>query len=123
MERLRTALLDHLDHEERELEPFYLEHHDHPGVMAMARDFRQRNVSKEAQSLMWVTDGATPDERSSIAVPAGLRGDDRPFARRYRKEIAPVCSETDQLSPARPAAAALVSRPAPHTSHVTQALT
>ena len=74
-----------------ELEPFYLEDHDHPEVVAMGREFRQRNVSKAGQFLAWVTDGATPEERASIAIPGpvfavmtGL------FGRRYRKEIAPV---------------------------------
>jgi hypothetical protein len=91
VERLRRATVDHLDHEERELEPFYLEHHDHPEVVAMSREFRKRNVSGAGQFLAWVTDGATPEERASIAVPppvfavmTGL------FGRRYRKDIAPV---------------------------------
>ena len=91
MEGLRTATLDHLEHEERELEHFYLENHDHPEVVAMSREFRQRNMSKAGQFLSWVTDGATPEERASIAIPGpvfavmtGL------FGRKYRKEIAPV---------------------------------
>ena len=91
MEGLRTATLDHLEHEERELETFYLEHHDHPEVAAMTREFRQRNVSGAGQFLAWVTDGATPEERAAIAIPspvfAVLTG---LFGRRYRKEIAPV---------------------------------
>jgi hypothetical protein len=91
MEGLRTATLDHLEHEERELEPFYIEHHDHPEVAAMTREFRQRNVSGAGQFLAWVTDGATPEERAAIAIPspvfAVLTG---LFGRRYRKEIAPV---------------------------------
>ena len=91
MEELRIATLDHLEHEEHELEPFYLEHHDHPEVAAMAREFRQRNVAGAGQFLAWVTDGATPEERAAIAIPspvfAVLTG---LFGRRYRKEIAPV---------------------------------
>jgi len=91
MEGLRTATLDHLEHEERGLEHFYLQNHDHPEVVAMSREFRQRNMSKAGQFLSWVTDGATPEERASIAIPGpvfavmtGL------FGRKYRKEIAPV---------------------------------
>lgn len=91
MEGLRAAAVAHLDHEERELEAFYLEHEDHPEIRAMARAYRRRSLSFAGTFFAWVTDGATPEERAALAVPppvlaviTGL------FGRGYRRDVAPV---------------------------------
>ena len=91
MRELRAATLTHLEHEERELETFYLEHEDHPEVKAMARAFRRRTLSFAGRFFAWVTDGATPEERAALNVPppvfavvTGL------FGRGYRRDVAPV---------------------------------
>ena len=39
MQALQAATLTHLDHEEAEIETFYLEHEDHPEIKAMGREF------------------------------------------------------------------------------------
>ena len=91
MRELRAATLTHLEHEERELEAFYLEHEDHPEVKAMARAFRRRTLSFAGRFFAWVTDGATPEERAALNVPtpvfAVLNG---LFGRGYRRDVAPV---------------------------------
>jgi hypothetical protein len=90
---LRTATLTHLDHEEGELEPFYLEHADHPEITAMGREFGRRSPSFAGRFFAWVTDGATPEQEAAIkgnvpgpvfSVINGIWG------RGYRKDIAPV---------------------------------
>ena len=91
MQALRTATLTHLEHEEGVLEVFYLEHEDHPEIVAMARAYRKRTLSFAGRFFAWVTDGATPEERAALSVPApvfavvnGL------FGRGYRRDVAPV---------------------------------
>jgi hypothetical protein len=91
MESLRTAAVTHLDHEERELETFYLENAEHPEVKAMEGQFRKQSPAVGGRFFAWITDGITPEARDSIAVPgvvlAILTG---LFGRGYRREVAPV---------------------------------
>ena len=90
---LRAATVQHLDHEEAEIEPFYLEHADHPEIKAMGREFGKRSPAFAGRFFAWVTDGATPQEEAAFkenvpgpvfAVMSSVWG------RGYRKEIAPV---------------------------------
>jgi len=91
MEALRTATVTHLDHEERELEAFYVENAEHPEVRAMEGQFRKQSPAFGGQFFTWLTDGITPDARAAIPVPgvvfAILTG---VFGRTYRREVAPV---------------------------------
>jgi Hemerythrin HHE cation binding domain len=92
MEGLRTATVTHLDHEERELEDFYLTHADHPELKAMSQAFRKRLSPPAAgHYFAWLADGATPEQRASIPLPAPvfsvLAG---VFGRGYRRDVAPV---------------------------------
>ena len=91
MEELRTATVTHLDHEERELETFYLENAEHPEVRAMEGEFRKQSPAVGGRFFAWIADGITPEARASIAVPglvfSVLTG---VFGRSYRSEIAPV---------------------------------
>lgn len=91
MRDLRTATVTHLEHEERELEAFYLENEHHPEIRAMARAFRRRTLSFAGRFFAWVTDGATPEERAALNVPppvfAVVNGI---FGRGYRRDVAPV---------------------------------
>jgi len=91
MEALRTATLTHLDHEERELEAFYVQNADHPEVRAMEGEFRKQSPAFGGRFFAWLTDGITPDARAAIPVPgvvfAILTG---VFGRGYRREVAPV---------------------------------
>jgi hypothetical protein len=93
MQDLRSATIEHFDHEERELESFYVENRDHPEVVAMGRKFAKVSPARGGRFFAWITDGATAEERAAVTgnVPApvfalvnGL------FGRSYRKNIAPV---------------------------------
>jgi hemerythrin-like domain-containing protein len=93
MERLHAVAVEHLDHEEAEIEPIYLAKADDPAVKAMGRKFGKVSPKEGGTFFAWVSDGATPDEMRAITanVPkpvitiiGGI------FGRSYRREIAPV---------------------------------
>jgi len=93
VKKLRSATLTHLDHEEQEIERFYLDKADTPEMKAMGRKFGQVSPAKGGRFFEWVMDGATPEEQAAIKgnVPGpvlmiigGI------FGRGYRKNVAPV---------------------------------
>jgi hemerythrin-like domain-containing protein len=93
MRELRSATVEHLDHEERELEPFYLQNQDHPEVVAMGKAFARTSPARGGRFFAWLLDGATPEERRAakstvpapvLAVISGV------FGHGYRRTIAPV---------------------------------
>jgi len=92
-ERLQAVTVTHLEHEEAELEPLYLEKRDTPEIKAMGRAFGKVSPARGGRFFAWVTDGASPEEMAAVKqeVPApvltiigGI------FGRGYRKNIAPV---------------------------------
>jgi len=92
-ERLQAVTLAHLEHEEAELEPVYLEKRETPEIKAMGRAFGKVSPARGGRFFAWVTDGASPDEMAAItrdvpgpvfAIIGGI------FGREYRKNIAPV---------------------------------
>jgi len=92
-ERLQTVTVAHLEHEDAEIEPLYLEKAGTPEIKAMGRAFGKVSPAQGGQFFAWVTDGASPDERAAITrdVPGPvftLVGG--VFGRSYRKNIAPV---------------------------------
>jgi hemerythrin-like domain-containing protein len=94
MQHLRDVTVAHLDHEEQEIEPVYLENVDSAPVKEMGKKFaRAQNPARAGRFFAWVTDGATAQEREAVAdgipkpVLAILSG---VFGRGYRKEIAPT---------------------------------
>ena len=66
MEDLRTATVTHLDHEERELEAFYVENAEHPEVRAMEGEFRKQSPAVGGRFFAWIADGITPEARAAI---------------------------------------------------------
>lgn len=91
MEGLRAAAVAHLDHEERELEAFYVTNADHPEVKAMEGEFRKQSPAVGGRFFAWILDGITPDARAAIAVPEPVLGVlTGLFGRSYRREVAPV---------------------------------
>ena len=50
MRGLRDVTVRHLDHEETEIESFYLEHADHPEIKAMGKEFGKRSPSSRGAS-------------------------------------------------------------------------
>ena len=92
-ERLQAVTVAHLDHEEAELEPVYLENRDAPEIKAMGRAFGKVSPARGGRFFAWVTNGASPDEMAAVkrevpgpvlAIIGGI------FGRGYRKNIAPV---------------------------------
>ena len=91
--RLKDVTVTHLDHEEEQIEPIYLDQHDSPAIKDMGKKFAKAGPSKAGPFMAWVTDGGTPDMKQGlkenvpgpvVAVMAGL------FGRSYRKNVAPV---------------------------------
>lgn len=96
-QRLRSVTVEHLDHEEAEIEPVYLAQRDTPELKAMGKAFGRTSPSRGGRFLTWVLDGAAPDERAAVRseVPApvisiigGI------FGRGYRRDVAPVWTAT-----------------------------
>jgi hypothetical protein len=91
MHDLQVATLNHLDHEERELEAFYVNNADHPEVKAMAGEFRRESPAVGGTFFAWILDGITPDARAAIPVPGPVLGVlTGLFGRGYRRDVAPV---------------------------------
>jgi hypothetical protein len=93
MQRLRDVTVSHLDHEEQELEPVYLQHAEGPEMKAMAKKFARVSPAKGGVFFAWLLDGAGPQERAALTenVPAPvLKIIAAVFGRSYRKEVAPV---------------------------------
>ncbi len=93
MRGLRDVTVRHLDHEETEIESFYLEHADHPEIKAMGKEFGKRSPQFAGRFFAWVTDGASPQEQAAFKenVPGPVFAVlSSVWGRGYRKEVAPV---------------------------------
>ena len=91
--QLKAATIEHLDHEERELEPVYLQNQDAPAIKEMGRRFSKVSPAKGGQFFAWLTDGAGAEERAALgaSVPAPvLKIIVAIFGRDYRKRVAPA---------------------------------
>jgi hypothetical protein len=92
-ERLQEVTVAHLDHEEAELEPVYQAHRDSPEIKEMGKKFSKVSPGRAGRYFAWLTDGAGPEEMSSIrgTVPTPvLTIINGVFGRSYRREVAPV---------------------------------
>jgi hypothetical protein len=93
MGELKTVTTEHLDHEERELEPVYQTKKDDPAIKEMGRKFSKVSPKEGGVFFAWLTDGVTPDIKASInaTIPAPVRAIvSGLFGRSYKKDIAPV---------------------------------
>ena len=89
--QLQTATVLHLDHEEAELEPVYLEKKDTPEIKAMGKAFGKVSPSRGGRFFAWLLDGAGPDEVAAIksTVPGPVLSIiSGVFGRGYRKDVA-----------------------------------
>ncbi|MEU8223568.1 hemerythrin domain-containing protein [Kribbella sp. NPDC048915] len=93
MQELQRVTIEHLDHEEAEIEPVYLQNEGSPELKAMGREFAKVTPSEGGTFFAWALDGASPAESAAITgtvpkpvltVIAGL------FGRTYRKTVAPT---------------------------------
>jgi hypothetical protein len=91
--RLHEVTATHLDHEEDQLEQFYLQNEDNPAIKEMGKQFAKAGPKKAGPFMAWVDDGADAELKSALrsnvpgpvlAVMAGV------FGRSYRKNVAPV---------------------------------
>ena len=91
---LRTVTVQHLDHEEAEIEPLYLANAESDEIKEMGKKFSRDSGPWEAGTFMaWLLDGASDTEREAlrssipgpvIAVLTGL------FGRGYKRDVASV---------------------------------
>ncbi|WP_132148426.1 hemerythrin domain-containing protein [Kribbella antiqua] len=93
MQELQRVTVQHMDHEEAEIEPVYLANQNSAEMKAMGRQFAKVSPSQGGTFFAWALDGAGPEESAAITstVPGpvltiinGL------FGRTYRKTVAPV---------------------------------
>jgi hemerythrin-like domain-containing protein len=91
---LRSVTVQHLDHEEAEIEPVYIGKFDSPELQAMGKQFSRNSGPKEGGVFFaWLLDGASEAEQQVIrgsipgpvlAILTGL------FGRRYKRDVASV---------------------------------
>jgi hypothetical protein len=92
---LRDVTVEHLDHEEREIEPVFLAKADSPEMKEMGKKFSKVGPAKGGVFFAWLLDGASPEEREAIGhtIPGPvLKILTTVFGRSYRKDVAPVWS-------------------------------
>jgi hypothetical protein len=90
---LKTVTIEHLDHEERELEPVYQSNMDDPAVKEMGKKFSKVPPKEGGVFFAWLTDGISPEGTASInaTIPAPVRKVITSLlGRSYTKDIAPV---------------------------------
>jgi hemerythrin-like domain-containing protein len=93
MRELQRVTVQHLEHEEAEIEPVYLAKKDTPEMKAMGREFAKVGPVQGGTFFAWALDGAAPDESAAITgtVPKPvLTVITGVFGRSYRKSVAPV---------------------------------
>ena len=93
MSELRTVTTEHLDHEEREIEPVYLDKHDDPTIKEMGKRLSRVSPKEGGVFFAWLTDGASADVTAALnktVPPPVIKIVGGVFGRSYRKEIAPV---------------------------------
>jgi len=92
-QKLQAVTAHHLDHEEAEIEDFYLSKRDTPEMKAMGKTFGKVSPTRGGRFFAWLMDGASPDERAAVtrevpgpvvSIIGGI------FGRSYRKNVAPV---------------------------------
>jgi hemerythrin-like domain-containing protein len=93
IQELQRVTVEHLEHEEAEIEPVYQANVGSPELKAMGREFAKVGPVRGGTFFAWALDGATPAESAAITdnipkpvitVVLGL------FGRRYRSSIAPT---------------------------------
>ena len=92
---LGNVLLEHLEHEEQDLEPFAMSHSKAPQVKAAKRAVRKAHAGNTGTFMAWLQDGADTDTIAALRheVPAPvLFLVTKVGGRRYHREIAPTWS-------------------------------
>ena len=102
---LQAATVQHLDHEEAEIEPVYLAKRDDPVIKQMGRQFGKVSPKQGGVFFAWVTDGASAEAMQGIRgnVPGPVLAD-------HRRHLRPV------LPPRRRAGVEGLSQSAPSSA-------
>lgn len=90
---LSSVLLDHLAHEERDLEPFAVAHLDTPQWKSSQVAVRKAHKGNTGMFMTWLLDGADPTTAAALkheVPPPVLWMITHTAGRRYTKEIAPT---------------------------------
>lgn len=99
---LGTVLLDHLAHEERDLEPLSAAYQESPSMKAATKQVKKAHFKHMGNTLEWLRDGA---DASDVA---GIRNEMPPpvvylftriGGRRYRREIGPTWTASRSTTP------------------------
>ena len=91
--RAAEVIVGHLDHEERDVEAPLGDIEDDPEFKKVATQMRPASLLDAANSLAWMRDGAGKREQAALRenIPAPVLAlVPALFARRYRREVAPV---------------------------------
>jgi hypothetical protein len=90
---LAGVLIDHLAHEERDLEPISVEHHASPQIRAAQQVVRKAHKGNQGTLFAWLQDGADADAirglRNEVPRPV-LFVMTRTAGRHYNRRIAPT---------------------------------
>jgi hypothetical protein len=92
MAKLSEVASKHLDHEEADLEAFYLARKDTPEIKAMNRKFRMKPPAA-GTFFAWLQDGASTEDVAGLkqnVPPPVVAALTTLFGRSYRRTIAPV---------------------------------
>ncbi|MGO4255995.1 hemerythrin domain-containing protein [Marmoricola sp. RAF53] len=90
---LSDVLLDHLAHEERDLEPISARYHDSAPMKAALKKVQKAHQGRMGNFFAWLQDGATADDRAGLRkqVPGPVVFAITAVAgRHYRRDIASV---------------------------------
>jgi hemerythrin-like domain-containing protein len=89
---LRQVAEEHLQHEERDVEPVYWDKRETPEIKAMGRKFARRNPVRSGDFFAWIQNGATAEERAALreSVPPPVIAVFGLLGQRYRRIVAPV---------------------------------
>jgi hypothetical protein len=92
-QKLQTVTVQHLDHEESEIEDIYMANRDAPEIKAMGKAFGKVSPTRGGRFFAWLLDGASADERAAVSrdVPGPVLSIiGGVFGRSYRKDVASV---------------------------------
>jgi len=90
---LGEVLLEHLEHEERDLEPWAAAQRDTPEMKVAAADVRKAHKGEAGTFVAWLLDGASPDDAAALRreIPGPVvRVLNAVPGRRYRRTVASV---------------------------------
>ena len=90
--QLKTVTIEHLDHEERELEPVYQSKRDDPAIKEMGKKFSKVGPKEGGVFFAWLTDGILPRARRASTRPSrprSARSSRALLGRSYKKDVAP----------------------------------